>query len=152
VGPEDIPGGRDVVASSSFTGPSEPLFAWQQVAYWGQPLGLVLASNQAAALQGAAAVQVHYKQQQQQGAADDSATVEGSAGSNGVQENGSVAEGAAAAGGAALTSLAAAVAADSWYDVSKLPTKVARGEQGRLPLLLLHALSAKTGYGSACGR
>jgi hypothetical protein len=124
-----------VVAAASFTGPQEPLFAWQQVAYLGQPLGLVLASSQAAAAAGAAAVKVHYRQQQQCDAGKGTHAA-GSEGANGVQENGKTPDDSGHAGscedGSGLTSLSAAVAAGSWYDVSKLPTKAAKGAQEAL--------------------
>jgi CO/xanthine dehydrogenase Mo-binding subunit len=123
-----------VVVAGSFTGPQEPLFAWQEVAFLGQPLGLVLARSQRAAVAGAAAVQVHYEQQQQQQDEDGCRTsAQGTAESKSDEGNGSPANGnggaAAPGAGAALTTLAAAVAAGSWYDISKLPTKAARGAQ-----------------------
>lgn len=140
VGPDDIPAGASTAAVSSFSGPQEPLFAWDEVDYRGQPLGLVLGRSQRAAEAGAAAVQVHYQQQQQQqGEAGNGTCAKGSEGANGLQTNGSTVGDGADAGtcddGPGLTSLAAAVAAGSWYDVSKLPTKAARGAQG----WLLHA-------------
>jgi xanthine dehydrogenase molybdopterin-binding subunit B len=130
VGPEDIPAGPQAMVTGSFTGPQEQLFAWQEVAYLGQPLGLVLARSTRAALAGAAAVQAHYEQQQQQedGSRTTAAGVLESNCDPGTGSTGDGCSAAAAAGaGGALTTLAAAIAAGSWYDISKLPTKADKG-------------------------
>ncbi|WIA12062.1 hypothetical protein OEZ85_012139 [Tetradesmus obliquus] len=153
VGPDDIPAGASTAAVSSFSGPQEPLFAWDEVDYRGQPLGLVLARSQRAAEAGAAAVEVHYQQQQQQqGEAGNGTCAKGSEGANGVQTNGSTVGDGADAGtcddGPGLISLAAAVAAGSWYDVSKLPTKAARGDVDTALAGAARVLSGQLSLGS----
>lgn len=144
VGPQDIPAGPDAAVMAP---DPEPLFAWKTVEYVGQPLGLVLATTQSAAREAAQRVRVVYSD------ADDAH----SAGHGGI---GTAAADAAAgnAAGAAdqqgikvastgmdctsaahelLTSLPAAVAANSWYEISS-PFWVLKAVKGETYSIKVH--------------
>lgn len=58
----DIPGVNNLLSFAAFSGPdtTQPVFASDRVGYYGQPLGLIVATGRSAAYAGRAAVQVTY--------------------------------------------------------------------------------------------
>lgn len=65
VSAKDIPKHRNLISYSFIPQPDEPIFADERVEYYGQPLGVMVATTQAAAAAAAAAVQVQYADIQQ---------------------------------------------------------------------------------------
>lgn len=130
--PQDIPAGPDALVQSYWAGPQHPLFAHTHVTHVGEGLGLILAKTPAAAQAGASNVRVMY------GLVTSSSSNGGSSGESGAEKDaagvasGAVHEGASAGAdvSSALTSLAAAVAADSWFSLEKFPgtDKASAGE------------------------
>lgn len=141
----DVPAGpsADVSTRTAWSvGPGEPLFAHDTVEYAGQALGLVLAHTLTAARAGAAQVLVEYGPVMKDSSSNTGRTAEAQAmdkeadswqgtatsSSTGVPAAGDV---SASQVSEPLLTLSAAVAADSWYDLSPLPNiKTSRGVCG----------------------
>jgi CO/xanthine dehydrogenase Mo-binding subunit len=131
----------------AWAGPVQPLFAHTQVTHVGQALGLILAKTQAAAEAGAKAVRVRYGPPDSSSSSGDkssggSGLPQQQAGEGGVAGQQSEPNGVSGVSSSssssvgdarqypALTSLSAAAAADSWYDLGKFPgtSSASKGE------------------------
>jgi hypothetical protein len=139
----------------SYSGDRQPLFAHTHVTFVGQALGLILAKSPEAAQAGARKVHVTYGPPPVSSSSKDTASSINDSSSSSSSKEGIAAGGAdggldgmsatAAAGVdggscSALTSLSAAVAVESWFEMGKFPgaDKASTGEHA---LPVLHRLS-----------